>query len=568
MRWWLALAFATVAGVTALAVVPVLTRGSEHAFRSRAQELAAGRAFQAAIDVTTAEREARPLGGALTPIAARHRLALFVFDGEGTLVSPRTARGVQLDAIENWRDAVASALQGRRYVATVQTNKASIVAVPLGNRRQAALVAYAGDSDVASELGIVRQQVLEAALVALAVGGLAGFIIAVLIAARLRRVAATAAAIEGGSFDTHLEPRFRDEVGQLAETIDRMRRRLRTSFAQLESERLRLERLLARLHQGVVTIDKGLRVEYANEAARRLLDTEALAEGDPLPAMSYGVRIRDFAEALFHDDATVSEVRVAAGTDRTYSLVGVPVRDAEGAILVVTDVTLQERRERAEREFVQNAAHELRTPLTTIRAAIEALEAGYKDVPAERDRFLAHIDRESDRLTRLIHALLVLARAQTQEESPQLHAVGVRSLLEDVVTVLEPSEGVEVRVDCDPELFVVTNRDLAWEAVANLAVNAVKSTREGHVSLSATNGSNGHVTVRVTDTGEGINQDVVERVFDRFFRTGRREGDGFGLGLAIVRDAVDAVGADVRIESQPGVGTTATVVFPRGEVPR
>jgi len=72
----------------------------------------------------------------------------------------------------------------------------------------------------------------------------------------------------------------------------------------------------------------------------------------------------------------------------------------------------------------------------------------------------------------------------------------------------------------------------------------------------------------VTDTGEGMDLDVVERVFDRFYRTGRREGDGFGLGLAIVRGALDAVGGDVRIESQPGVGTTATVTLPRAEAPR
>ncbi len=445
MRWWLALAFAMVAGVTALAVVPVLTRGSEKAFRNRAQELAAGRAFQAAIDLTAAEREGRTVNETVGPVAARHRLALFVFDRGGALVSPRSSRGVRLAAVEDWQDGVDSALHGRRYVATLGTNKASVVALPLSGRQQAALVAYAGDPDVAGELGIVRQQVIEAALVALAVGGLAGFIIAVLIAARLRRVAATAAAIEGGSFETELRPRFRDEVGRLAETIDRMRRRLRGSFAQLEAERRRLERLLARLHQGVVTVDKDLRVEFANEAARRLLGTEALAEGDPLPAMANGVALRDFAEPLFGGEAVVSEVRVAVSADRTYSLVGVPMRDAEGAIVVVTDVTLRERRERAEREFVENAAHELRTPLTTIRAAVEALEAGMKDVPSERDRFLAHIDRESDRLTRLIHALLVLARTQTGEEKPHLEPLAVRGLLEDVAAVLEPADGVEVQ---------------------------------------------------------------------------------------------------------------------------
>ncbi len=101
--------------------------------------------------------------------------------------------------------------------------------------------------------------------------------------------------------------------------------------------------------------------------------------------------------------------------------------------------------------------------------------------------------------------------------------------------------------------------------MANLAQNAVKSTEAGVVRLSASDGSNGHVTLCISDSGRGIDRDTVERVFDRFFRAGRREADGFGLGLAIVRQAVDAVGGDVRIESEPGVGTTATVIFPRVE---
>jgi signal transduction histidine kinase len=562
MRWWLALAFALVAAVTTVVVAQVMTRGSESAFRSRTKELAAGRSFQAAIDLAGTATSGR-LARRLPAVAERHGLALFVFDDRGRLVSPPRSRGVRLADVDGWHDAVASALAGRRYAAASRTLGSTVVALPLGRGHEAALVSYARSSGVARELRIVREQALESALAAVGVGALVGFVIALLIAARLRRVAAAAAAIEGGSFDTELQPVFGDEVGELAQTNDRMRRRLRASFHQVHTERRRLDRLLTRLHQGVVTVDSDLRVGFVNEAARRLLDTDALAEGDPLPDTPRGIPLRAFAQGLFGHDAAASEVRVALAPERTYALVGVP-SDGDGAIIVITDVTVQERQERTEREFVQNAAHELRTPLTTIRAAVEALQGGLKDVPAERERFLAHIDRESQRLTRLIHALLVLARTETQEEHPRLEPVRVSPLLQDVAAMQEPGAGVRLTVECDEELIALTNRDLVWEALANLAQNAVKHTSRGRVRLAA-GAANGHVVISVEDSGSGFDRDAAERVFERFFRAERREGDGFGLGLAIARQAITAVGGELRIDSQPGVGTTATCTLPRAK---
>jgi signal transduction histidine kinase len=559
MRWWLTLAFAIVAALTALVVTEVLTRGSDRAFRARAQELVAGRAFNAAIDLSASPA---PLGAVVPSVAERHQLALFVFDRRGRLVSPRVSRGVSLAEFDDWPKAVSSALDGQRYAASADELHTSVVALPLADGQRAVLLAYAPDS-AAREVGIVHEQVLEASIAAIVAGALLGLVIATLIAIRLGRVARTAAAIEAGSFETELQPRFCDELGRLAETIDRMRRRLRGSFAQLDSERTRLARLLARLHQGVVAVDRDLRVEFANDAARDFLAAGPLGEHDPLPAVWGGVDLHAFVAHLFEEDASVTELRLSPDADRTWALAGVPVRDGDSAILVLTDVTVQERRERAEREFVENAAHELRTPLTTIRAAIESLEAGMKDDPDERDRFLAHIDRESVRLTHLIHALLTLARAQTKSEAAPLEPIPLRPLLEEVAAGLVSADGVEVRVDCDPGLAVRTNRYLAWEAIANLAQNAAKHTDTGLISLSASSGRNGHVTVRVSDTGHGIGRDEAERVFDRFYRADGRGADGFGLGLSIVRQAVDALGGEVRIESEPGVGTTATVLLPR-----
>lgn len=560
MRWWLALAFALIAAVTAIAVSEVFTTRSEAAFRDRAKDLAIGNSIGAADEVAEA-LERRELTKAVEEIANRRRLALFVFGLEGQLLTPPRSRGVRLEAID-LEPALEAATLGKRYVSAVEGGKATLVALPLPED-PFSVVTYSSRPELVAQLGIVRDKIVEAALLAVVVGALAGLLVATLIAARLRRIAAAAAAIEAGSFETALEPRFGDEVGQLATSIDRMRLRLRESFVKLESDRDRLRRLFERLHDGVVMLDRRLQVEFANGAAREILGAESLAEGDPLPDPWPQPSLRRLAARLFRPGSTTVQELVSLDRDRTYSVVGIPAGlDAETAVLVLTDVSERERRERAEREFVTNAAHELRTPLSTITGAVDVLQAGAKFKPEERDRFLDHIQRESARLARLTRALLVLARAQTKEEMPLLAPVELLPLLEAVAADLKAPEPVRVEVRCPPGLAVLGEPDLVEQALVNLAANAANNTPSGSIELSARPSGASEVTIEVSDTGLGIPSELQDRIFDRFFRGNGRNAKGFGLGLAIVHQAVEALGGRVAVESGAGAGTTVRVTLP------
>jgi two-component system, OmpR family, sensor histidine kinase ResE len=561
MRWWLAGAFALIAAVTAIAVAQFFSQRSEDAFRERAQELAAGNAVQAAIAIAEASGRGA-LEAEIRPIAEHHRLALFVYDGEGRLLTARTSRGVGLAAVPHRTAALRRALGGRRFIST-DGLETTIVALPLRAGGSAALLAYASHPDLAAELGIVREEVVAAAAWAIALGGLVGVFVAILIAVRLRRITAAARAIEAGRFTTPLEPRLQDEVGELAATVGRMGQRLGESFSRLESEREGLRRLLERLHQGVVTVDRELRIEFANSEAHWLLGVEGLQEGTPLPETWEGFSLRRFSQGLFGQYPPASEERVRVGDQRTFSVVGIaPHSPKQGAILVITDISARERRERAEREFVANAAHELRTPLTTIRGAVEALQAGAKDVSQERERFLSHIDRESTRLGRLVRALLVLARAQTNQEGLRRQPVELAPLLEEIAARVETKPGVEVGLRCPPGLAILADRDLVEEVFSNLVENAARYTSAGEIMTAASAGPDGTVLVEVADTGPGIAPEERLRVFDRFYRGDRRGTEGFGLGLAIVRQAVAALDGTIEIESAPGIGTIARVTLP------
>ncbi len=424
------------------------------------------------------------------------------------------------------------------------------------------MLVYASHRNLSAELGIVHHQIVRATLWAILIAALIGVVIATLIAGRLRRIATAAAGIEEGHFQVALKPRFHDELGDLASTIDRMRRKLQQSFGQIRQERDRLESLLGRLQEGVVTVDRSIRVEFANEEARRLLGAP-LRPGDLLPEEPWQrFYLRELARDLFVAHEPV-EKQVTDGRESTYSIVGIPGPEPrETVIIVVNDVSERERRERAEREFVANAAHELRTPLTTITGAIEVLQSGAKEDAHQRDRFLAHIERESERLRRLVRALLVLARAQTGEELPALSTVEVAPLLESAARDLVPREGVRVDVSCQPGLTVAADPDLLAQALSNLAANATAHTDSGWIRLSASSRS-GIVTIEVSDTGAGIRPEDQRPLFDRFFRGTDRKSEGFGLGLSIVREVVHALGGDVSVNSEPGRGATVSIRLPK-----
>jgi two-component system phosphate regulon sensor histidine kinase PhoR len=346
-----------------------------------------------------------------------------------------------------------------------------------------------------------------------------------------------------------------------------MRRQLRRSFRHLEGERDRLRMLLERLHEGVVTVDQNLVVPFANAEARRLLGGR-LTEGDPLPDPWDAFSLREWVGGLFDADGSLAQahVRPSADEERALALVGIPAHPGGDTVLIVLDdLTEQERRELAEREFVSNAAHELRTPLTTIIGAVEVLQAGAKDDPVERDRFLTHIERESGRLARLAYALLTLARAHAGQERPHLEPVTLEPLLREVASALQLHEGVVLEVDCPQDLAANVNRDLLEQALRNLGENAAKHTPQGHVALRAY-AAGSTVRIEVEDTGVGMNADTQRHVFDRFWRAEDRNAEGFGLGLAIVRQAVRSLDGRIELDSAPGKGTRFRIVLERARV--
>jgi two-component system, OmpR family, phosphate regulon sensor histidine kinase PhoR len=285
-----------------------------------------------------------------------------------------------------------------------------------------------------------------------------------------------------------------------------------------------------------------------------LLGAETVRVGKPLQGAELGAlaeRLVSLPEPL---DATVVDLP----DGRTLRVAGVAAHEDDPAILLIEDVTVERRRERVVREFVRNAAHQLRTPLAGIVAAVEVLQSGAKDVPGDRDRFLGHVAEHATRLTRVARALLMLARAESGE-SVTLERIDVHELLRTLAAEAGPEAVARIDVACPGSLTALAQPDLLHEALAALLENAVRHTR-GPIRLVGRQLSDA-VELEVADSGEGIDPEHRPRIFEPFYRVSET-GTGFGLGLAIARQAVEAMQGELSTTAHSEAGTVFTIRLP------
>jgi signal transduction histidine kinase len=366
-----------------------------------------------------------------------------------------------------------------------------------------------------------------------------------LIAFRVRRLARVAEQMAAGRFDAALPPGGGDEIGDLTRSLDAMRQELRKTFSMLATERDRLAAIFDGLTEAVIVAGEEGEVRFANPAAGRLV-----RNGQPAAALVPALR-----RAAERGSAEIPVLSIA---DHVYGVQARRVPAEHAVLLVVRDRTDELKREEAEREFVSNAAHELRNPLAGIMGGIEVLRGGAKNDPETRDRFLARLADDAERMTRLTQSLLTLARVEAEGQRDPAQVVDVSLAAEEALEAVEAPEGVELNAEIETDLVAEGEPVLLRQVMIGLLTNACTNTPPpGTVTLRASRGDQSTVTIEVQDTGKGIPAEEQDRVFERFYRgSSTLEGEGFGLGLSIAKRMVDVMGGEIGLQSKPGAGST------------
>jgi two-component system phosphate regulon sensor histidine kinase PhoR len=445
----------------------------------------------------------------------------------------------------------------------------------------------------ALELGATHDTVSEARWL-LAAGLLAAALLATAIALglarrmlrRLQRLVGFASKLAAGEAPPYLAPERPDDLGVLEAQLGEMARRVGGTIGELRVERERLEAILRGMVEGVLVTDLSGGVVLLNARARELLGLpfDASPRGRPLVELTRDPALGELMRELAAGAGIASrDVTLSAGTGPTLQVNAARLRGADGEafgfVLVLHDVTELRRLEVIRRDFVANVSHELRTPLTAIKGYAETLLGSAGDDRETARRFLAIIDRHSERLGRLIDDLLTLSDLELGRTPMRLNAVAVGSAVDDVLQIFaKPVARAGVRVEAQVATGlppVHADGDRLRQVLINLVDNAIKYTPVGgQVLVRALPASGaehaGMVEIAIEDSGIGIPAQDLPRLTERFFRVDKarsRELGGTGLGLAIVKHIVQAHGGSLAISSALGQGTTVRVFFPAAPAP-
>src|SRR3990170_2333276 len=233
------------------------------------------------------------------------------------------------------------------------------------------------------------------------------------------------------------------------------------------------------------------------------------------------------------------------------------------------DVTEEKRVEAIKRDFVANVSHELRTPLASIKGYAETLLDGALDDKATLKNFLTIIDRHANRMTALIEDLLTLSMLESHQMPLSLKPLDIKGLISSIVQGFEKQakdKGIELIINVNGKIPKVTgDKDRLEQVIVNLVDNAIKYTIKGTVKVSAAETADNMLRVDVEDTGIGIPEKDIPRIFERFYRVDKgrsRELGGTGLGLAIVKHIIQGHNGKIWIKSTLGKGSIFSFVIP------
>jgi two-component system phosphate regulon sensor histidine kinase PhoR len=386
----------------------------------------------------------------------------------------------------------------------------------------------------------------------------------------IRELTKASERMASGDLDIHLPIPADDDTGQLSRALNKMAIQLRNEVETLQSEQSKLTAILQQMTDGLVMVNHLGIVQLINPAAE---DMFMVSEGEAVgQSLAISLRQHQIVELWQRTKATgeVQSTTFEVSSRRLYLQgIAVPMHQEQvgNILLLFQNLTRQRYLETVRRDFISNISHELRTPLAALKALTETLQENALDDPPAARLFIQRMETEVDSLSQIVSELLELSRIESGRVPLNLKPTAPAEILGPAVERLRLTAeraGLEITVDCPKDLpLMFADPSRLEQVIVNLLHNAIKFTPNGgQIDVSARLIS-GAIAFSVRDTGIGIAEDDLPRIFERFFKADRaRSSGGTGLGLAISHHIVEAHGGKIWVESIEGKGSTFSFSIP------
>lgn len=426
------------------------------------------------------------------------------------------------------------------------------------------------DEIYANMLGIIRT-IIVGLVLAMLITGVCGITFSNMITAPIKALTNSSKKLAAGNSITRIPVEATDEIGELTQSFNYMASQLSATMEVITSEKNKLEKIFEHMADGVMAFNQQGVLIHVNSACYEMLGKAKMGHNFEVIFEKIGIEA-DFEKLLKGEPygssdgiIIIDEKYFKIQFDAYLSAKGEP----DGLVVVLQDVTKQQKLDQMRKEFVANVSHELRTPLTTVKIYTETLLDGAIDDRENAVHFLSVMEKEADRMAALVQDLLELSRIDNKQIQLTFVKLDLRAVIEEVleaqqVHIIRKGHKLNIEYDTNDTYFIRGDAFRIRQILHNILSNAVKYTdEEGKISVTISK-KQGKIILSVKDTGMGIPKEDVARIFERFYRVDKarsRKLGGTGLGLSIAQELMILHQGKIWIESEVGKGTTVFLQF-------
>ena len=416
-----------------------------------------------------------------------------------------------------------------------------------------------------------KNVILRSMIIAVLASLILGYILSRTITLQLKKLMNNAKGIAHGEFNQLIEVKSNDEIGELTKAFNYMAGKLKNTMEEISSEKNKNETILNYLTDGVIAFSINGEMIHVNPVARDFLGEECIGDSFDYFTKKHklDISLKDILDRNEEAKKSFSFTIKDKFLKVHFAVIFDEEKNPEGIIVVLHDITEQYKLDILRREFVANVSHELKTPITSIKSYSETLMDGALEDKKTTEKFLKVINKEADRMTRLVKDLLQLSSVDKDDETWKKEKISfadlvINSLEKVEIEAKNNKQKIETEINKGIEM-IFADYDKIEQVVINILINAIKYTPEGGIIKVSVGEEYEEVYLKVEDNGIGIPEKDLPRIFERFYRVDKarsRKMGGTGLGLSIAREIVEYHGGNIIVKSQPDKGTEVTIKLP------